>query len=83
MKEYSLEEDELFIKVGYFVPTYINNFEYKITGTEGRVLLKTEAESVRFKIPRDELYVRVEVTADYGAKMYLQPVFRVQDRRTV
>ena len=77
LKEYSLEDNALFVKAGYLKETYINNFEYKITGADGRVLLKTEAEDLRFKIPASEPYVRIEVTADYGAKMYLQPVFRI------
>jgi len=76
LKEYSLEDDLLYVKAGYFKETYIKNFDYKITGAEGGVLYKAECESVHFKIPKNEPYIRVEVTADYGAKMYLQPVFR-------
>ena len=75
LKEFALEKDELYVKAGYFKGTYIKNFEYKITGFEGRVLLKTEGESVRFRIPANEPYVRVEAAADFGAKIYLQPVF--------
>jgi len=75
LKEYALEGEELFVKGGYFQETYVNCFEYKFTGVQGRVLYKTEGDSARFRIPDGEPYVRVEVTADYGAKMYLQPVF--------
>jgi len=75
LKEYALEGNEIYVKAGYFRDTYIENFEYKITGAKGRTLCKTESGSIHFKIPDNEPYVRVEVTADYGAKMYLQPVF--------
>ena len=75
LKEFALENDELYVKAGYFRDTYISNFEYKITGARGRILLKTEGESISLKL-NGEPYVRVEATSDYGAKMYLQPIFR-------
>ena len=77
LKEYALEDDELYVKAGYFHETYINSFEYKVTGAEGRILFQFAGEALRFKIPDSEPYARIEVTANYGAKMYLQPVFRI------
>jgi len=74
LKEYAVDNDGIFVKAGYFRDSYINNFEYKFSGPGGKILFKTEGESAKFK-PDGESYVRVEVTSEYGAKMYLQPAF--------
>ena len=78
LKEFSLEGDELFVKAGYFRETYINSFEYKLTGAGGRVLCKSEGETLRCKLS-GEAYARLEVTSECGAKMYLQPVFKIEN----
>ena len=76
LKECTLTDGVLRITAGWFTESYVKEFRYKLTGENGRLLAEIDADSAEFVLPEGESYVRVEVTGENGAKLYLQPIFR-------
>ncbi len=77
LKHCGLDGDTLSVTAGWYTENVSKQFCYKFTGFQGRLLAEFDAETAVFRIPEGEAYVRVEVTGENGAKLFLQPIVRV------
>ena len=75
---------DAYVQAGYHALTVSNHNRYIPFGMErggfigsgGRLLYETLGSSAEYAVDEAEQYVRVEATAENGAKMYLQPIKR-------
>ncbi|HOJ12166.1 MAG TPA: hypothetical protein PK733_16465, partial [Clostridiales bacterium] len=75
LSDFAFDGKTVTVKAGLFVETYVEEYEYKFIGLNGIELYKCQGKSASFDIDINEPYVRIEATAEHGAKMYLQPLF--------
>jgi len=74
LKNVKLSKTTLEVEAGFFTESYINTFEYTLVGTGGKVLGRVIDMKATFEFPDSELYIRVEVRAENGAKLFTQPM---------
>ncbi len=76
LKNFSLEDNVIAIKAGFFIDSYVEDFTYRFIGEGGSVLAEERGSAASYALKGDEMYVRVEVTAENGAMLFTQPVYR-------
>jgi len=78
LERFSIKNGRIFVKAGLPIPSYVDSFEYRFIGGGGKLLYETVNSCAEYAIGEAEQYVRVEATAENGAKMYLQPVMNAK-----
>ncbi len=74
LDSFELADNAIKVKAMYRKPSYICEFTYSFYGKYGRLLHQTTDVDAKYTISGDEMYVRVEVTDESGAKLFTQPV---------
>lgn len=77
LKEISFDGQTLSVTACGFTESYITQFDYRFIGQSGRVLAESHGESATYRLDGSEPYLRVEVTGEQGAKMFLQPIMKL------
>ena len=78
LERFSFKGGRISVKAKLAIPTYSDTFEYRFIGTGGKLLYEVTGRDAEYMVDPAERYVRVEVTVDYGAKIYLQPVLNMR-----
>lgn len=76
LKHLSLEENSLEVEAGFFVDSYVNDFDYCLIGSEGRILDRAHGQRVVLRFDPEEPYIRLQARAENGANLFLQPMTR-------
>lgn len=76
LKEFQFDGKTLHVAAQLFTPTYLDQYTFRFVGENGEVLKEAQGSEAEYELTGQERYVRVEATAEYGAKMFLQPVWR-------
>ena len=74
-----IDGDTINVKVKFLTKTYVDSFNYKFITENGAS--EVYGKTASFKIA-GEKYVRVEATAENGAKLFTQPVWRTPKGKT-
>lgn len=75
LSDFTFDGKTITVEASLFVKTYIEEYQYRFIGINGAELYKCQGKFASYSIDQDEPYIRVEVTAEHGAKMFLQPLF--------
>lgn len=73
LKDLRVEGNRIEVAAGFMAESYVHTFHYRLVGSGGAPLASHMGDSAVFDVPEDEPYVRVEVRAENGAMMLLQP----------
>lgn len=76
LEYFSIKNNTINIKAKSQSKSYVDTFSYKFTGAHGKLLHETIGSEVSYTVDSSEPYVRIEVTSENGAKMYLQPIWQ-------
>lgn len=71
----TIENNTLFVQADWSVPSYVKEFQFTVTGSKGKVLFECKEKALSFPLPQNEPYLRIAVTGENGAKLFLQPFF--------
>jgi hypothetical protein len=74
LRSLTLNKNSLEVEAGFFVESYINQFEYTLIGCHGRMLDRSVGKKVILSFCEDEPYIRVEARAKNGSLLFLQPM---------
>jgi len=74
LSEFKFEDDVIQISA-QFKNTYIKDYQYRFIGQNGKLLDQQTGERGIYRLEGNEKYVRVEVIAENGARLWTQPVY--------
>ncbi len=74
LKKLVLDKEIIHIDVVY-LNDYIGELQYEFIGCNSRLLARIVGESIDYKLPKAEPYVRICVTAPDGSKLWTQPIY--------
>lgn len=76
LKHLSLGENSLEVEAGFFVDSYVKDFDYCLIGSGGRILDRAHGQRVMLRFDPEEPYIRLQARAENGANLFLQPMMR-------
>ncbi len=74
LSDFNFDGKTVTVEASLFVETYVEEYEYRFIGLNGVELYKHQGKSASYDIDISEPYLRIEITAEHGAKMFLQPL---------
>ena len=69
-----LKDNVIQVKAQFKTETYVKSFNYKFISENG-VISQSYGETGEYEI-QDENYIRIEVTAEHGAMLFTQPIYK-------